>query len=80
MVKLYFSKDYTKRIQIYKTNNIFSYIFEELEFREEIEYKTTYNYAYWSKIDDGQSHSYSSIEDLEEDIVYIIERHEMLDN
>lgn len=80
MVKLYFSKDYTRRIQIYKTNNIFSYIFEELEFREEIEYKTTYNYAYWSKIDDGQSHSYSSIEDLEEDIVYIIERHEMLDN
>lgn len=80
MVKLYFSKDYTKRIQIYKTNNIFSYIFEELEFREEIEYKTTYNYVYWSKIDDGQSHSYSSMEDLEEDIVYIIERHEMLDN
>lgn len=80
MVKLYFSKDYTKRIQIYKTNDSFSYIFEELEFREEVEYKTTYNYAYWSKIDDGQSHSYSSMEDLEEDIVYIIERHEMLDN
>jgi hypothetical protein len=80
MVKLYFSKDYTKRIQIYKTNNIFSYIFEELEFREEVEYGTTYNYAYWSKIDDGQSHSYSSMEDLEEDIVYIIERHGMLDN
>ena len=37
MVKLYFSKDYTKRIQIYKTNNIFSYIFEELVFREEVE-------------------------------------------
>lgn len=80
MVKLYFSSDYTRRIQIYKTNNIFSYIFEELEFREEIEYKTTYNYAYWSKIDDGQSHSYSSIEDLEEDIVYIIERNKMFKN
>ena len=80
MVKLYFSKDYTRRIQIYKTNNIFSYIFEELEFREEIEYGTTYNYAYWSKIDDGQSHSYSSMEDLEEDIVYIIERNRMFKN
>ena len=80
MVKLYFSSDYTKRIQIYKTNKIFSYIFEELEFREEIEYKTTYNYAYWSKIDDGQSHSYSSMEDLEEDIVYIIERNRMFKN
>ena len=77
MVKLYFSKDYTKRIQIYKTNNIFSYIFEELEFREEVEYGTTYNYAYWSKIDDGQSHSYSTIAELENDISYIIEGNEM---
>ena len=73
MVKLYFSNDYTRRIQIYKTNNIFSYIFEELEFREEVEYGTTYNYAYWSKIDDGQSHSYRTIEELEKDISYIIE-------
>ena len=77
MVKLYFSKDYTKRIQIYKTNNIFSYIFEELEFREEIEYNTTYNYAYWDKIDDGQSHSYITIEELEKDISHIIEGNEM---
>ena len=80
MVKLYFSKDYTKRIQIYKTNNIFSYIFEELEFREEVEYGTTYNYAYWSKIDDGQSHSYSTIEELEKDISYIIEANGMFKN
>lgn len=80
MVKLYFSKDYTKRIQIYKTNNIFSYIFEELEFREEVEYGTTYNYAYWSKIDDGQSHSYSTIEELEKDISYIIEVNGMFKN
>ena len=36
LVTLYFSSDYTRRIQIYKTNNVFSYIFEELEFREEI--------------------------------------------
>ena len=77
MVKLYFSKDYTKRIQIYKTNNIFSYIFEELEFREEVEYGTTYNYAYWTKIDDGHSHSYSTIAELENDISYIIEGNEM---
>ena len=80
MVKLYFSKDYTKRIQIYKTNNVFSYIFEELKFREEIEYGTTYNYAYWSKIDDGQSHSYSTIEELEKDISYIIEVNGMFKN
>ena len=80
MVKLYFSKDYTKRIQIYKTNNIFSYIFEELEFREEVEYGTTYNYAYWDKIDDGQSHSYSAIDELEKDISYIIEEHGMFKN
>lgn len=80
MVKLYFSKDYTKRIQIYKTNNIFSYIFEDLEFREEVEYGTTYNYAYWTKIDDGKSHSYSTIEELEKDISYIIEENEMFKN
>ena len=80
MVKLFFSKDYTKRIQIYKTNNIFSYIFEELEFREEVEYGTTYNYAYWSKIDDGQSHSYSTIEELEKDISYVIEVNGMFKN
>lgn len=80
MVKLYFSSDYTKRIQIYKTNNIFSYIFEELEFREEVEYETTYNYAYWSKIDNGQSHSYSTIEELEKDISYIIEVNGMFKN
>lgn len=80
MVKLYFSKDYTKRIQIYKTNNIFSYIFEELVFREEVEYGTTYNYAYWGKIDDGQSHSYSTIEELEKDISYIIEVNGMFKN
>ena len=80
MVKLYFSSDYTRRIQIYKTNNVFSYIFEELEFREEIEYGTTYNYAYWSKIDDGQSHSYSTIEELEKDISYIIEANGMFKN
>ncbi len=80
MVKLYFSKDYTKRIQIYKTNNIFSYIFEELEFREEAEYKTTYNYAYWSKIDNGQSHSYSTIDELEKDISHIIEENVMIKN
>lgn len=80
MVKLYFSKDYTKRIQIYKTNNIFSYIFEELVFREEVEYGTTYNYAYWGKINDGQSHSYSTIEELEKDISYIIEVNGMFKN
>ncbi|MBR6516231.1 MAG: hypothetical protein IKT40_05180 [Bacilli bacterium] len=77
MVKIYFSSDYTRRIQIYKTNNVFSYIFEELEFREEIEYGTTYNYAYWSKIDDGQSHSYCTIDELEKDISYIIEENGM---
>lgn len=80
MVKLYFSSDYTRRIQIYKTNNIFSYIFEELEFREEVEYGTTYNYAYWSKIDDGQSHSYTTIAELENDISYIIEVNGMFKN
>ena len=80
MVKLYFSSDYTRRIQIYKTNNVFSYIFEELEFREEIEYGTTYNYAYWSKIDDGQSHSYSTIDELEKDISHIIEENGMFKN
>jgi hypothetical protein len=80
MVKLYFSKDYTKRIQIYKTNNIFSYIFEELEFREEVEYGTTYNYAYWDKIDDGQSHSYNTIDELEKDISHIIEEHGIFKN
>lgn len=80
MVKLYFSSDYTRRIQIYKTNNIFSYIFEELEFREEVEYGTTYNYAYWDKIDDGQSHSYSTIDELEKDISHIIEENGMFKN
>ena len=80
MVTLYFSSDYTRRIQIYKTNNVFSYIFEELEFREEIEYGTTYNYAYWSKIDDGQSHSYSTIDELEKDISHIIEENGMFKN
>ena len=80
MVKLYFSSDYTRRIQIYNTNNIFSYIFEELEFREEVEYGTTYNYAYWSKIDDGQSHSYSTIDELEKDISHIIEENGMFKN
>lgn len=80
MVKLFFSKDNTRRIQIYKTNNEFSYIFEELKFREEVEYKTTYNYAYWTKIDDGQSHGYSSIEELVKDISYIIEENAMYKN
>lgn len=80
MVKLYFSSDYIRRIQIYKTNNFFSYIFEELKFREEIEYKTTYNYAYWTKIDDGQSHSYSTIDELEKDISHIIEENGMFKN
>jgi len=80
MVKLYFSSDYIRRIQIYKTNNVFSYIFEELKFREEIEYKTTYNYAYWTKIDDGQSHSYSTIDELEKDISHIIEENGMFKN
>ena len=80
MVKLYFSSDYIRRIQIYKTNNVFSYIFEELDFREEVEYGTTYNYAYWSKIDDGQSHSYSTIEELEKDISYVIEVNGMFKN
>lgn len=77
MVKLYFSKDNKRRIQIYKNNNAFSYTLEELEFREEIEYGTTYNYAYWDKIDDGQSHSYRSIEELEKDLLYIIETNKM---
>ena len=77
MVKLYFSKDNKRRIQIYKNNNAFSYRFEELEFREEVDYGTTYNYASWILIDDGQSHNYSSIEILEKDITHIIEEYEM---
>ena len=76
--KVWFTKDNKRRIQIYKrNNNSFSYIFEELIFREEIEYKTTYNYASWIPYDDGQSHNYSSIEELEKDISYILEENKM---
>lgn len=76
--KVWLSKDNKRRIQIYiKTDNIFSFIFEELIFREEIEYKTTYNYASWILFDDGQSHNYDSIEELEKDISEILHENKM---
>lgn len=72
LVELYYSKDYSYRLQIIIRHNSFSYILEKLIIEEVVEYGNTYNDAKWIKLDNGENHSYLDIYLLKNDIENLI--------